>query len=83
MSIGAACPDGCSFAVPECLACAEVAMAKVKGHMASKKLELVAQELVVCAASHDKDSRLLGNIRAEDLALLAVDYLMLIAERRR
>jgi len=88
VSIGAACPDGCAFPNPECAACAEVAVARTKrkkelGHLASKRLDAVAQELVVCASSWEPDARLVGNIRAQDIALLAVDYLCLIAERRK
>jgi hypothetical protein len=43
----------------------------------SKDLETVAQELLICASAWEKDACLIGNIRAEDIGLLALDYMLL------
>jgi hypothetical protein len=48
--------------------------------MMNRDLEVVAQHLLVCASTHEPESRLLGNIRADELALLALDYLLLRKE---
>jgi hypothetical protein len=47
---------------------------------ATDDLRSVAAELLPCAKAHDRDSRLLGNVRAEDIARLCHGFLAISGE---
>lgn len=48
----------------------------------NRSKETIAMEVLGCAAAHEKESRLLGNVQASELEAITVDYLLLRAAAR-